>query len=68
MGGSGTWAIKMEYGNELVPGPGVNGKAAADSPSVSTTSLEISRTALAQFPATVSITVDGVVAVVTGKR
>ena len=68
MGGSGTWAIKMEYGNELVSSPGVRGKAAADSPSVSTTSLEISRTALAQFPATVSITVGGVVAVVTGKR
>jgi hypothetical protein len=71
MGGSGTWAIKMEYGNEIVPGPGVNGgnsKAAADSPSVSTTSLEISRTALEQFLAIVSITVDGVVAVVTGKR
>jgi hypothetical protein len=58
----------MEYGNEMVSGPGVNGKAAADSPSFATISLEISRTALEELPATVSITVGDVMAVVTGKR
>jgi hypothetical protein len=56
----------MEYGK--ASDPEVNGKAAADSPSLPTASLEISRTALAQFPATVSIKLGGVVPVVTSKR
>jgi len=68
VGCSGTWVIKIEYGTGKVSDPEVNGKAGADSPSLPTASLEISRIALEQFPATVSITAGGVVAVVTGKR
>jgi len=58
----------MEYGTEKVSGPQVNGKAAADSPSLPTASLESSRIALEQFPATVSITLAGVLLAVTSKR
>jgi len=68
VGCSGTWVIKIEYGTGKVSDPEVNGKAAADSPSLPTTSLEISRIALEEFPATVSITVDGAVPAVTSKR
>jgi len=60
--------MKMEYGTEKVSKSEIDGKKAACSPSLPTASLEISRTALEKFPATVSIIVGGVVPAVTSKR
>jgi hypothetical protein len=60
--------MKMEYGAGKPSNPEINGKAAADSPSLPTASLETSRIALEQFPATASTIVAGVVRAVTSKR
>ena len=59
--------MKMEYGTEKVSKSVVDGKKAMCSPSLPTASLEISRIALKQFSATVSITVGGVVPAVMSK-
>jgi len=60
--------MKMAYGTGKLSSPGVKDKAAVDSPSFPSASLEISRMALEQLPATVSNTAAAVARAVTSKR